>query len=93
MDKRLMAIAAGMTYEAFASTILYACPLPRDQVSATCFKECRDEQHIERDIAVSTANTTATVTVIITAGPIMPGNGALTLTSFPQFVTTYPAVH
>ena len=72
MNKRLIVITAGIAYETFTAGALAACPLPRDEVSATCLKECRDEQHIEQEIALSTASTAVSTTVMISAGLIAP---------------------
>lgn len=88
MNKLLVTISAGIAYETFATSLLVACPLPRDQICATSPKDCREDQHIERDITANSSGTAVGIVLMSTGGPIMPGSGALTLTTPQQYIAT-----
>ena len=87
MDKRLIAI---LVYETFATGALATCPLPHDQVYVTGKKDCREDFHIEQHTTSSATSTTVSVTTVVSAGPIMPGSSALTLTTSSPYVPVTP---
>jgi hypothetical protein len=84
MRKLPLRIAACVVYETFTVAALASCPLPRQEICATSPKDCREDQHIEREMTTNVSTSAVYIVQMSVGGPIMPGSGV------PAFITTTP---
>jgi hypothetical protein len=86
MNKLSFGITVFVVYETFTVAALEACPFPRDEVCVTSPKDCREDQHIERDMSVNASSSPVGIVQMIGGATIIPGSGALTFTTPQQYV-------
>jgi hypothetical protein len=88
MRKLTLGITASVVYETFTVAALASCPLPREETCVTSPKDCREDQHIEREMTANASTSAVDIVQMSLGGPIMPSSGALTLTRPQEYMPT-----